>query len=96
MCNLSADRNIGKALGTFGIGDNSDYILCIITDSTWDKVHQVRKCVDGVEVLDVSSGLIQWAAYDRICSVYQIDEKERDSQKLLDSIVTRISCRDLK
>ncbi len=95
LYNLSATRNIGKALKTFGITEASDYVLAVVMNSTAEAVGRVRDAIAGEEVVDVENGLREYADKGRICSQYGIEEKERSAGSLVDSVVTRIACRDI-
>lgn len=93
--NLAATRNITKALSQFGIAHDTDYVLAIVPHSNAEKVEAVRQVFDAHEQLVFDDDVLdKFADHERICQEYDIQEKEREAGLLVDSIVTRISCRE--
>lgn len=96
MYNVSGNRNITKALKTFGISNTTTYLLAVIVHPTEEKISQVHRAVEGLEVPNVSEHLAEHANLNRIQDSYGIHSNELQSGSLIDSIVTRIACRDVQ
>lgn len=92
--NISACRNISQSLSSFGIGDDCSYVLVAIVAPTPDKIHLIRQNINGDELVHVSESLVRKCDFDAVRIAYNIEQHESEAGSLLDSIVTRISCRD--
>jgi tRNA threonylcarbamoyladenosine modification (KEOPS) complex Cgi121 subunit len=94
--NLSATRNIGKALVQFGISDESTSVLFVLLRPTKTTVDSVRAAVDGNEVLDIEAGLRNITNLAAVRTVYEISLAESKTSDIVDSIVTRMAARDIR
>lgn len=94
--NISAARNIGKALGQFGLSDTCESILFVLLAPTKASLAALRDLVEGDVVEDVSAGLAAGADRAALQKIYDLTEGEVAAGTLVDSIVTRIAVRDVK
>lgn len=94
--NLSAMRNIGSALKSFGISDACDAVLFVLVEPTKDQLSALHKAVDGEVVEDVTTGLANGVDLETVKKIYDLTDSELSCGSLEDSIVTRIAIRDVK
>lgn len=87
-------RNISKALKTFGLKDDSTYVLAVVMTPTSQKVDAVRAAIIGSEVSDIAENISRCGDEKLARYHYSIDVNEGSNSTLVDSIVTRIACRD--
>jgi len=95
VCCISGHISISKALTNFGISENTSYMLAVIMDPTSEKIANVRDVVTGSELLGVEKELAARCQVDLVRRMYDISERENGSSELLDSIVSRIACREI-
>lgn len=94
---LSPTRNISHALNTFGINNKSKDIIAVIPDPTDEKIAAVREHISGSEVEASQLSQIQNVeTQQNLQKVYSIRAEELQTSCLVDSIVTRLACRDIK
>jgi tRNA threonylcarbamoyladenosine modification (KEOPS) complex Cgi121 subunit len=94
--NMSAVRNIGKALTLFGLSDACESILFVLVGPTKTALTALEDLVDGALVEDVSAGLRAGVDLDAVQKIYDLTDAEVRAGTLVDSIVTRIAVRDMK
>lgn len=94
--NISATRNISKALKQFGIADTSTYVLAVVFSPCATKLAALRQAVEGAEVQVASDSLGDLADEALVRKVYGISDVEARAGSLVDSIVTRMACRDVR
>lgn len=93
--NVSASRNIGKALSGFGVSDVCSSVLFVLHRPSVSSISAVRAAVDGEEVEDVEAGLREGADLDKIRAAYDIGKQE-EAGGMVNAIVTRIAIRDVR
>ncbi|XP_060517731.1 EKC/KEOPS complex subunit TPRKB-like [Cylas formicarius] len=93
LFNLSPSNNITQSLQRFGIGDNDTTLLVVSLVKKDDSNDNVFTSVVGHE-LDISE-LGCLADLHALKRIYKISEKESHSLELLDSIVSRIACKEI-
>lgn len=94
--NLSGSRNISKALQRFGVADDTCDILIAIPNARAEHIALIRDAVDGSEQTAIADGLKELSDVKQITSVYGISDQELRNAPLLDSVVSRMACRDLR
>jgi EKC/KEOPS complex subunit CGI121/TPRKB len=94
--NVSAARNIGKALSQFGVSDACTSVLFVLLNPSRATLAAVRGLVDGDEVEDVGAGLAAGADMRAVRERYDITEAEVAAGNVVDSIATRIAVRDVR
>lgn len=94
--NLSSTRSMSKALTRFGIADDTTNLVVLIPNATSTNILDVRSAIDGSEVADVPEGIKQTSDLAQIRKVYGLTDDEERTGSLLDAIVTRMACRDVK
>lgn len=101
--NLSASRNISRALHTFGVASTTTDVLLAIVDVDKTDMQKVREIVKGAEVSDVDKGLRDTLDIERVSKAYDLSKEERKWGEgdetwnlLVNAIVTRIAVRDLR
>lgn len=95
---LSPTRNISQALKTFGISNSSTDILVVVPDATDEKLKVIRDHLHSASEVDASQ-LAQIHSERSLKSIqdfYAIEASELTSSTLVDSIVSRMACRDVK
>lgn len=93
---MSASRNISKALKTFGIGQDTTEMLVIIPHPQISEIDKIRHAINGEEVPVTENSVKDAFDRDAVKSTFAISEKELACGTLVDSIVTRMACRDIK
>lgn len=93
--NLSAMRNISKALEAFGVNGSSSNVIVIVISPTPEKLNSIRNELSGTEVCNIAEKLRSYNNEERVCNYYGISEYELVNSTLLDTIVSRIACRDI-
>lgn len=94
--NFAATRNISKSLERFGLSATTTDLLIIVPNPVETDVESIRTAVDGTEIMPPERGLKQVSDLDQIRKVYGILPEEEKITPLVDSIVTRIACRDVR
>lgn len=94
--NFSSTRNISKSLDRFGISAATQHVLVILPNPSNPDIDLVRNAVEGEEVLLIQEGLKQISDVAQIRNVYGIPIEEGKSSSLIDSVVTRMACRDVR
>lgn len=101
--NVSASRNISKALKTFGLNSTTRNILIVALNPTQSVLKTVQQIVDGVETTDIDEQLKQNLDVARFSKAYDVSKEERkwieDTRNwslLVNAVVSRISVRDLR
>ncbi|KAI0560528.1 hypothetical protein FGB62_111g02 [Gracilaria domingensis] len=94
--NLSGSRNIGKALKTFGIKDDTTDILVIVPNPQDGVVEKIRRYIKAEEKPAAGNCLKHIVDENTVKKVYGISEMELECGTLVDSVVTRMACRDVK
>lgn len=93
---MSATRNISKALKTFGIRENTAQMLVIIPHPQSSQIDNIRLAINGEEIPLTVTSVKDAFDEEAVKSVYAISEKELACGTLVDSIATRMACRDVK
>ncbi len=93
--NISACGNISRALSSFGIHNDTSYVLIAIIAPTQSKLQLVRNQIIGDELHDVPASLFRKCDFTATRLAYNIDRVESNSNNLIDCIVTRISCKQV-
>lgn len=94
--NMSPSRNISKALKRFGIADDSSDILIVLPNPTAQALTQIRDAVHGDEQSNIPESLANLSDLKKIASVYALSDQELRNGSVLDSVVSRMACRDLR
>ncbi|KAG7209633.1 hypothetical protein KM043_011280 [Ampulex compressa] len=92
---LSISKNISRSLKEFGIGDEDNNILVILLhkDNNHESILQILK--DTIKGEEVSmSELSECIHIEQAKRIYKIGNDELKLTPLIDSIVSRISCKD--
>eukprot|EP00700_Malawimonas_jakobiformis_P002494 EC724256.1.p1 GENE.EC724256.1~~EC724256.1.p1 ORF type:complete len:174 (+),score=29.06 EC724256.1:95-616(+) len=89
---LSGSTNISKALTTFGLKENSTDVCICVFDATPEQTQTIRSLIAGEErpARDLSQSFEEKA----VLKAYGIVATELNTSPLLQSVVTRIACRD--
>ncbi|XP_043790157.1 EKC/KEOPS complex subunit TPRKB-like [Apis laboriosa] len=95
LFNLSTSKNISRTLIEFGISDNDKNILIMLICKENDKKLMSKTIMDVVKGEKISiSRLSEFTDFDLIKKIYKIEEDELNVSNFIDSIVSRISCKD--
>lgn len=95
LFNLSTSKNISRTLIEFGISDNDKNILIVLLCKENDKKLISETIMNVVKGKKISiSRLSEFTDFDLIKKIYKIEEDELNVSNLIDSIVSRISCKD--
>ncbi|XP_003698124.1 EKC/KEOPS complex subunit TPRKB-like [Apis florea] len=95
LFNLSTSKNISRTLIEFGISDNDKNILIVLLCKENDKKLMSETIMNVVKGKKISiSRLSEFTDFDLIKKIYKIEEDELNVSNLIDSIVSRISCKD--
>ncbi|PBC25564.1 EKC/KEOPS complex subunit TPRKB-like [Apis cerana] len=96
LFNLSTSKNISRTLIEFGINDDDKNILImLIYKDDNDKKLISKTIMDVVKGESISiSRLSEFTDFDLIKKIYKIEEDELNVSNFIDSIVSRISCKD--
>lgn len=94
--NLSGTRNMSKSLVRFGIADNTTDLVVAVPNATPDNISDIRKAIEGTEITSVVDGIKQTSDLAQIRKLYAITDDEERCGSLLDSVVTRMACRDVR
>lgn len=92
---LSPTRSISQSLKTFGINDKTTDMFVIVPDATPEALANIRAHIDGTMLEPVPKEIEQTCDQAQIQTVYNIGEDERQTSTLVDSVVSRIACRDV-
>lgn len=87
---------MSKALTRLGISDETTEMLVLIPNAAGKQIADIRAVVAGDEVLNVSDGVKETARLAEIRKFYGVTEVEEQSGLLLDAIVTRMACREVR
>lgn len=93
---LSGSRNISTALKTFGMQDETQNVIAVVPHPTDESLDKIRNQVEGVEIEFSNEKLQPLVDKKRVCATYSIDANELRTSSLVDSIVTRMACRDVR
>lgn len=93
---LSSTRNISKSLQTFGISPQTKAVLAVMPQATKGQLDKVRELVNGTERESVPDTLLEISDSQRIEKIHGISEAEKTEGSLVDAVVTRMACRDVK
>ncbi|CAN8068407.1 unnamed protein product [Agarophyton chilense] len=94
--NLSGSKNISKALKTFGIQEDTSDILVVVPHPQNETTEKIRHYIKAEE-MSFNENCLEHIAEERaVKRIYGITEKELECGTLVDSVVTRMACRDLK
>lgn len=95
LFNLSTSKNISRALIEFGISDDDKNILIMLIYKENDKKLMSKTIMDVVKGQNISiSRLSEFTDFDLIKKIYKIEEDELNVSNFINSIVSRISCKD--
>lgn len=95
LFNLSISKNISRSLAKFGVSDNDKNILIAIIHKERDGYSMseiLMNSIKGERVL--ISSLPQFTDFDLVKKTYRIDENELNISTFIDSVISRISCKD--
>lgn len=92
---ISPHISISKALTNFGISEDTTYMLAVVMDPTPEKIANLRQVVVGTELQGVENELKSRYEADLVRQKYDISQRENATSELLDSIVSRIACREI-
>lgn len=87
---------MSKALSRLGISDETADMLVLVPNATGKQIADIRAAVKGEEVLDVSEGIKETADMPQVRQFYGVTETEERSGPIVDAIVTRMACRDVR
>ena len=94
--NLSPSRNISTALRTFSVDNKSTAFLAVVPGASQSDIDKVRSQLEATECEDVATALHSLTDLPYIHKTYAIDQLEHETSSTVDSILTRMACRDLK
>lgn len=94
--NFAATRNISKSLERFGLSDTTTDVLVIVPNPVENDIESIRSSVNGIETKSIEEGLRQVSDLTQIRKVYGISLEEEKRASLIDSVVTRMACRDVR
>jgi len=77
------------------MSDSSKDVIAVLPNATAADVISVRDAIQGIEDINVAQAIKLIADEQLIRGTYGITEEERHDS-LVDSIVTRMACRDVK
>lgn len=94
--NFSATKNISKSLERFSLSDTTTDLLVIVPNPVQSDIESIRSAVSGIEITSIEEGLKQVSDLSQIRKVYGISSEEEKCASLIDSVVTRMACRDVR
>lgn len=94
--NLSGTRSMSKALVGFGIAEDTTDLVVVLPNATPSNISDIRKAIEGIEIMSVVDGIKQTSDLAQIRKLYGITDDEDRCGSLLDSVVTRMACRDVR
>lgn len=93
---LSPTRNISVSLKTFGISEVTTDIIAVVPDATASVLAVLRGKISGDEQEPNPTNLQSLCQVELLQRVYGINSSELKTSTLVESIVTRMGCRDTK
>ena len=95
LFNLSISKNISRTLTEFGIGDNDKNILVMVIHKKCNKNSTSEIFMGMIKGERVSiSRLPEFTDFNLIKKLYKIEEDELKISTFINSVVSRISCKD--
>lgn len=94
---MSPTRSISQSLKTFGINEYTNDIVVVIPDPTNEQIAQIQERICGQELEPALLCQLQDRDTEqKLMKIYSINAQETQHSSLVDSIVTRMACRDIK
>lgn len=87
---------MSKALVRFGIADDTTDLIVVLPNATPTIISDIRSTIEGTEITDVADGIKQITDLAQIRKLYAVTDDEERCGSLLDAIVTRMACRDVR